>query len=70
MSAPKVIHPAFGCSWCLAVLDWNLIGACASVGIEHGKPTGQMAAQFMAAYHAEHAEAYAEHVAAAENAEP
>ena len=53
----KLIHPSYGCARCLAILDWNLIGACASVGIERKKTTQQMVSDFMAAYHTEHDDA-------------
>jgi len=62
----KTIHPSYGCSWCLSILDWNLIGACASVGIEHGRSTAEEAGLFMAAYHAKHAERYEAEMAAAQ----
>lgn len=30
---------------------WSIIGACASVGIEHGKSTWQMAKDYFEGYH-------------------
>lgn len=54
MTGEKWIHPSFGCPECLAIYGWNLIGACASVGIERGKSTAQVASEFMSAYHQQH----------------
>ena len=56
MGVEKRIHPSYGCPECLAILDWNLIGACASVGIERKKSTTQMVSEFMVAYHSRHAD--------------
>jgi hypothetical protein len=50
----KTIHPSYGCPRCLEIFDWNLLGACASVGIEHGISTKELASQFMLSYHREH----------------
>lgn len=33
---------------------WSLVGACASVGIEHGMTTGEMAQHWLALKHREH----------------
>lgn len=42
------------CPDCQRYVDqfgWALVGACASVGIERGKTTGQMAVEFIRSYH-------------------
>lgn len=43
-----------GCPACQIYADrlgWALVGACASVGIEHGKTTAEMAVEFLRGYH-------------------
>lgn len=37
--------------WAHAASHPHLIGACASVGIEHGKSTAEMVRDYLAAYH-------------------
>lgn len=41
----------FECEECVAAVTHNLIGACASVGIEHGKSTDQMLLEWLTDYH-------------------
>lgn len=45
------------CPECQRLIDstgWALVGACASVGIEEGMSTGQMAQAWLALKHADH----------------
>lgn len=44
---------AAGCGECAALVNAQpmLIGACASVGIEHGKSTRQMLREYLQGYH-------------------
>ena len=50
-ATPVEIVPLTECDECYAIVSPQLIGACASVGIEHGKPTKQMVREYLAAYH-------------------
>ena len=47
------MNPWPDCSECRAFLDSNphLIGAAASVGIEHGKSTSQVIMEYLQVYH-------------------
>lgn len=40
------------CATCMDAMTPALVEACASVGIEHGKSTGQMMVEYLNTYHA------------------
>jgi hypothetical protein len=46
-------HITGGCGECEehALASPHLVGACSSVGIEHGKSTGQMMAEYLRSFH-------------------
>jgi hypothetical protein len=46
-----IVRDILDCPKCMAHFDYGLVGACASVGIEHGKSTRQMLLEYLAAYH-------------------